>query len=71
MKRIRQLLEQSAFGVCHYLGDRIGVSSSRVRLYFIYGTFVALGSPILIYLVAAFWLNFKRYLRRSRQFFWQ
>lgn len=71
MKTLRQLLEQSAFGVCHYLGDRIGVSSSRVRLYFIYVTFVTLGSPVLIYLIAAFWLNFKRYLRRGRNFFWQ
>lgn len=67
----KELLERSAFGVCSYLGDRMGVASSRVRLYFIYISFAALGSPIIIYLFAAFWLNLKRYIRNQRNVIWR
>ncbi|MBK8703162.1 MAG: PspC family transcriptional regulator [Saprospiraceae bacterium] len=70
MNGVKDILERSAFGVCNYLGDKMGIASSRVRLYFIYITFVALGSPILIYLAAAFWLNIRRYLKQSRSFLW-
>lgn len=62
MTAIKLLLERSAFGVCSYLGDRMGIASSRVRLYFIYISFAAMGSTILVYLFAAFWLNIKRYI---------
>lgn len=70
MNGVKDILERSAFGVCNYLGDKMGIASSRVRLYFIYITFVTLGSPILIYLVAAFWLNIRRYLKQSKSFLW-
>jgi len=66
MKQIRQFLERSAFGVCTYIGDKIGVASSRVRLYFIYLSFLTMGSPIVLYLIAAFWLNIKAYLKKGR-----
>ncbi|NND31458.1 MAG: PspC family transcriptional regulator [Saprospiraceae bacterium] len=60
----KDVVERSAFGVCSYTGDRLGISSAKIRLYFIYTTFVAMGSPIIIYLVLAFWLNIKKYVRR-------
>ncbi|MEL6123209.1 MAG: PspC family transcriptional regulator [Bacteroidota bacterium] len=63
---MKNRLEKSGFGVCQYLGHRMGVSSSSVRLYFIYTSFVALGSPIIIYLFTAFWLNVRSYIRRSK-----
>lgn len=66
MQAFKDIVERSAFGVCSYLGDKIGVASTRVRMYFIYLSFAALGSPIIIYLFVAFWLNIKRYIRRSR-----
>ncbi|MEM1215479.1 MAG: PspC family transcriptional regulator [Bacteroidota bacterium] len=59
-------MERSAFGVCHYLGKRMGIASNRVRVYFIYLTFLTLGSPVVFYLFTAFWLNIKRYLKRGR-----
>ena len=71
MSALKYLLERSAFGVCSYLGDRMGVASARVRMYFIYLTFAALGSPILFYLFAAFWLNIKRYINDSRKLVWK
>lgn len=70
METVRQLLERSAFGVCSYLGEKMGVASSRVRIYFIYLSFLTLGSPILFYLIAAFWLNVRRYIKRGRNLIW-
>jgi phage shock protein C len=70
MEHLRQLMERSAFGVCSYLGDKIGLASSRVRLYFIYLSLLTLGSPLLLYLVAAFWLNIRRYLKRGKNLIW-
>lgn len=64
-------MERSAFGVCAYLGDKMGIASARVRVYFIYLSFATLGSPILLYLFIAFWLNLKRYIKRSRNLIWQ
>ena len=66
MTHFKDLLERSAFGVCSYLGEKMNISSSRVRLYFIYTSFVALGSPIVFYLVLAFWVNIRRYIKRHR-----
>ena len=71
MLSFKYLLERSAFGVCTYLGERMGVASARVRMYFIYLTFAALGSPILVYLFAAFWLNIRRYIKDNHKVVWK
>jgi phage shock protein PspC (stress-responsive transcriptional regulator) len=65
MKRILYLVEQQAFGVCSKLGEILGISSNVIRMYFIYITFLTFGSPILVYLALAFWMNVKRYIRRG------
>lgn len=70
MKRLKHLLERSAFGVCSYLGEKMGIASATVRLYFIYITFATLGSPVLVYLFVAFWLNIKRYLKSGKRLIW-
>lgn len=64
-------MEHSAFGVCSYLGNKMGVASARVRMYFIYLSVAALGSPIIIYLFIAFWLNIRRYIKRNRNWMWE
>ena len=63
MKRLQYFFESQAFGVCAKLGEIFGISSSVVRVYFIYASFLTLGSPIIVYLSLAFWMNVKRYLR--------
>lgn len=68
---MRNILERSAFGVCDYLGDKIGIASSRVRLYFIYLSFVAFGSPIIFYLFLAFWINLRSYIRHKKSLIWE
>lgn len=70
MKQFRQLMERSAFGVCSYLADKMGLASSRVRVYFIYISLLTLGSPIIFYLFTAFWLNIRRYLKRGKNLIW-
>ncbi len=59
----RMIIESRVFGVCSYLGEKMGVAGRRVRLYFIYASFITFGSPVIIYLVAAFWLNVQAYVR--------
>jgi hypothetical protein len=46
------------------------IAPDVVRQYFIYTSFAGLGSPVLFYLIVAFWLNVRRYLRRGRSFIW-
>jgi phage shock protein PspC (stress-responsive transcriptional regulator) len=71
MRYVKDLLERSAFGVCSYLGDKMGIASARVRINFIYISFVALGSPVILYIFVAFWLNVRNYIRRKRSMIWQ
>lgn len=70
MNKLQNILERSAFGVCTALGRVMGLSSATVRLYFIYISFVTLGSPIILYLFMAFWLNIKRYISK-RTVLWE
>lgn len=62
----KNFIEKSVFGVCSKIADYIGVRTTRVRLYFIYVTFLTLGSPIILYVIAAFWMNIKKYIRNGR-----
>jgi len=71
MTHLKYLLERSAFGVCSYLGEKIGIASATVRVYFIYISFVTLGSPLILYLFVAFWLNIRRYIKNSRSILWE
>ena len=71
MNSLQRFLERTTFGVCSYISEKLGVQSSRVRLYFIYASFLTFGSPLIIYLVMAFWLNIKKYIRRDRDMLWE
>ena len=66
----KDLIERHAFGVCQYLGEKMHLSASVVRKYFIYTSFIAMGSPLIIYLVIAFWVNVRRYVRRGKSVLW-
>ena len=70
LEHIKHIIEKQAFGVCDYIGEKMGVASSRVRLYFIYLTFAAMGSAVIVYLFIAFWLNVKAYIRQTKNFIW-
>ena len=61
----KEKVEKSTFGVFAYIGEKFGLQSSKLRLYFIYATFITLGSPLIFYFFALFWLNLKKYLRKT------
>jgi phage shock protein PspC (stress-responsive transcriptional regulator) len=69
--RISTFFEKRAFGVCDWWGRRLGISSSKVRMYFIYISFITLGSPLIIYLFMAFWLEHKDFFKsRPKNTIW-
>lgn len=70
MKQLHAFLEKQAFGVCTVIGEKLGLASSSIRLFFIYASFLTFGSPILIYLALAFLMNIHKHLRRKRSSIW-
>jgi phage shock protein C len=66
MNRIRYYVENQVFGVCTGLGEKLNFSASSIRLYFIYASFLTFGSPIVLYLVLAFWMEVRKHLRRHQ-----
>jgi len=67
MYRLRHFIEWQAFGVCSSIGNKLGIATSRIRLWFIYISFLTMGSPVIIYMVMAFWLNIKNYILSARR----
>ena len=67
MKKIREFLEIHAFGVCSFIGDKLGIATSKIRLWFIYISFLTMGSPIIVYMVIAFWINMKQYILSGKR----
>ncbi|MBA5629472.1 PspC family transcriptional regulator [Moheibacter lacus] len=54
--RLRNFLEFNGFNVISRMADRFGVRASRLRLLFIYLSFVTLGVTFAFYLIMAFFL---------------
>ena len=67
INEIRDFFERRGYEVCSRLGDRMGVRPDVVRLYFIYTSFLAFGSPVIVYLFLAFWIRIKDYLKSPRR----
>lgn len=59
--------ENQAFGVCSWWGNKLGIKSNHVRMYFIYLSFFTAGSPILIYFIMAFILEHKESFKPMRK----
>jgi phage shock protein C len=66
IEKLRYLVENQLFGVCSKLGEKLNFSAGSIRLYFIYASFFTFGSPIIIYLVLAFWMEVRKHLRRHQ-----
>lgn len=67
MNKLKQFIEWQAFGVCTSIGDKMGIATSRIRTWFIYISFLTMGSPLIIYFVLAFIMNIKRYILSARR----
>lgn len=63
IKKVVQWFEQKAFGVCAWWGKKLGIDTTKIRMYFIYLSFFTFGSPIIIYFVMAFILEHKNYFK--------
>jgi len=67
MNRFKQFIEWHVFGVCAAIGEKMGIATSTIRKYFIYISFLTMGSPVIIYLFIAFWMNIKRSIFNARR----
>jgi phage shock protein PspC (stress-responsive transcriptional regulator) len=65
--KIQDFSERYAFGVCAWWGKKLGLKSTKIRLFFIYLSFLTLGSPVIIYLIMAFVLEHKHYFKLKRR----
>ena len=67
MSSFRKIIEFQIFGVCNAIGERMGIATARIRMWFIYISFLTFGSPLIIYMVLAFWINIKNYIYSARR----
>lgn len=67
MNKLRAIIEFHAFGVCTAIGEKMGIASSRIRMWFIYISFLTMGSPLIIYMILAFWMNIKNYIYSAKR----
>lgn len=72
LDKILIFFEKRAFGVSEFIGTKFGVNPALVRKFFIYLSFVTLGSPLLIYFPMAYFLENKDklYWRKKRKTVW-
>ncbi|MBI1287603.1 MAG: PspC domain-containing protein [Flavobacteriales bacterium] len=61
--KVVSLFEFQLFGVCSWLGDKLGIKATSIRMYFIYLSFFTFGSPIIVYFIASFILEHKHYFK--------
>ena len=69
-QRIVTFFEKQSFGVSTYLANKFNMSTTKVRLFFIYASFLAVGFPILFYLLAAVVLDIRHYMKKVRLRVW-
>ena len=67
VEKFKEFCELRMFGVLSLIGERMGIATSKIRMFFIYITFLGFGSPIFIYLIVAFVINIGKYIRVRRR----
>jgi len=70
VNKIRTYFESNLFGVCSYLGEKLDMPSSKIRLFFIYASFLTAGSPVIVYMTMAFVIRLKDYVKGKRSPIW-
>lgn len=70
IQRIFTFFERYSFGVCTYLGDKFNISITKIRLFFIYTSFLAVGFPLAFYFLAALTLDIRNYVKKARMKYW-
>jgi phage shock protein PspC (stress-responsive transcriptional regulator) len=67
---IKTWFEKQAFGVCEWWGEKLSIRSSNIRMFFIYTSFLTIGSPLIIYLIMGFVMNLRKLVRKQRGSIW-
>ena len=63
-------MEFRLFGVCAWWGEKLKMPQGSIKLFFIYSTFLTVGSPIIVYMVMAFVLKLRNMVRSKRNLIW-
>lgn len=66
IQSIMSFFEKYSFGVCTYLAEKFKFSVSKVRLFFIYTSFLSVGMPIIFYLLAFIVLDIRKYVKQEK-----
>jgi phage shock protein PspC (stress-responsive transcriptional regulator) len=64
MNKLKHFFEERAFGVCSKLGEKLHFPIDSIRLFFIYSSFITMGSPVIIYVSIAMMMKIRKYLRK-------
>lgn len=70
MRTIQKIIfffEMRSFGVCTWWARKLGISSSKVKLGFIYASFLTFGTPLFVYLAMAWILEHKHFFKLQRK----
>ena len=67
MIQLKEFIEWKVFGVCSWIGERAGISTATIRKYFIYISCLTMGSPVIVYIFFAFWMNVRDYIMCARR----
>lgn len=70
IESLKFLVESRAFGVCEQLGDKLKMPAKDIRMFFIYASCMTVGSPVIIYMILAFWIKMKDYVKGKRNPVW-
>jgi phage shock protein C len=73
INKIVFFFELRSFGVCRFWAQKLGINTSKVRLGFIYASFIGLGSPLLLYLIMGWILEHKHFFtfKKSKNTIWE
>jgi len=63
---IRNKLDRQVFGVCSSIAELLNMKASSVRFFFIYSSFLTLGSPLLAYIKMVFVFRLKDVVNSKR-----
>ncbi|ERM83366.1 PspC family transcriptional regulator [Rhodonellum psychrophilum GCM71 = DSM 17998] len=64
MNKLKHFFEERAFGVCSKLGEKFHFPIDSIRLFFIYSSFITMGSPVIVYVSMAMMMKIRKYLRK-------
>ena len=67
MRHLKDFIEWKVFGVCSWIGERVGISTTTIRKYFIFNSCLTMGSPVIVYVFLAFWMNVRDYMLSARR----